>query len=139
MTSFLFITSFLLHIVTIYTMIQFYFKYESLKNLDSRETLELMETYLQEIKVENDRLHELITKNQFEESRNIKAENEELGKNDKVLKNTNNFPVLDDNINDTVEASLEAKVLQLHDQGLSITEIARKLHCGKTETELIIN
>lgn len=120
-------------------MIQFYFKYESLKNLDSRETLELMETYLQEIKVENDRLHELITKNQFEESRNIKAENEELGKNDKVLKNTNNFPVLDDNINDTVEASLEAKVLQLHDQGLSITEIARKLHCGKTETELIIN
>lgn len=50
---------------------------------------------------------------------------------DKWLKNVNE-------VNDSVESSLEGKVLQLYHQGLSIADIAKKLDCGITEAELII-
>ncbi|GEN86475.1 hypothetical protein MKY30_20940 [Oceanobacillus sp. FSL W8-0428] len=39
---------------------------------------------------------------------------------------------------DEVETSLEAKVLQLHTNGETIDDIAKKLNCGKTEAEIII-
>jgi len=39
---------------------------------------------------------------------------------------------------DEVETSLEAKILQLHTNGETIDDIAKKLNCGKTEAEIII-
>lgn len=39
---------------------------------------------------------------------------------------------------DTIEKSLSAQVLSLHNQGETIESIARKLDCGKTEIELMI-
>jgi len=145
--SFLFITSFLIHIITIYALVQFYFKYESLKKTESRETIELMETYLQEIKEENNRLqalinnsHQLKSSNTTNKEDNIRQPvNQKIEEANNNLNYMNDFSFFDNNINDTIEASLEAKVLQLHNEGLSITDIARKLHCGKTEAELIIN
>ncbi|WP_339178177.1 hypothetical protein [Oceanobacillus sp. FSL W7-1293] len=39
---------------------------------------------------------------------------------------------------DEVETSLEAQILQLHTNGETIDDIAKKLNCGKTEAEIII-
>ncbi|MFD1067548.1 DUF6115 domain-containing protein [Oceanobacillus locisalsi] len=39
---------------------------------------------------------------------------------------------------DEVETSLEAKVLQLHTNGMTSDEIAQQLNCGKMEAEIII-
>lgn len=106
-----------------------------------------METYLQEIKEENNRLqalinnsHQLKSSNTTNKEDNIRQPvNQKIEEANNNLNYMNDFSFFDNNINDTIEASLEAKVLQLHNEGLSITDIARKLHCGKTEAELIIN
>ncbi|MFD1850356.1 DUF6115 domain-containing protein [Oceanobacillus bengalensis] len=137
MTSFLFIVSFLLHIIAIYIIIQLYWQIQSLKNTDSSEINDLLKSYVQEIKDENKRLQNTL---------NEKASNKEVSlpdsagtKLDVTIEEEVPVPFKEDVVQDYVEASLESKVLGLYHQGLSVTEIAKKLDCGKTEAELIIN
>src|SRR5699024_5249692 len=42
------------------------------------------------------------------------------------------------NQHDVVEQTAESKIVSMHEQGLSIEEIAKQLHRGKTEVALIV-
>lgn len=138
MVSFLLIISFLLHIISIYAI--YMLNKQLQKKEDTNEIAQLFEEYLQEIKKENDRLqNDLIRYTHNKSAKPIEAVEKEkkVGNlvmndaEDKWLKNVNE-------VNDSVESSLEGKVLQLYHQGLSIADIAKKLDCGITEAELII-
>ncbi|WP_085992393.1 DUF6115 domain-containing protein [Oceanobacillus senegalensis] len=143
MISFLLIISFLLHLITIYAIFILLKKVQN-KNLEEVEVIRgLFEKYLQAIKAENNRL-------QVELKNNPTSNKELVGKNRmnenetdpyfaQPIKTKETEPIINvDHIDDTIESSLDARVLQLYDKGLGVTEIAKTLECGKTEVELII-
>lgn len=142
MTAFLFSISFILHIITICAIYLLLKQIQQLKQDSPNDMTSLMETYLQEIKDENDQLQTALA------IKPDKAHNEQDGHSEtaivkeKQLANTTTineaFTLPEIDVKDQVESSLQAKVLQLYEQGHSSTEIAKKLNCGKTEAELII-
>ncbi|WP_121522926.1 DUF6115 domain-containing protein [Oceanobacillus piezotolerans] len=138
MTSFLLIISFLLHIIALYAIVQLYWKVKALNQPNTAEVTELFETYLQEIKEENDRLHELLESHQVNHINTSTQKKEKMGEKRINSPIPEPPPIENKENSDSLEASLEAKVLQLHQQGLSITDIAKRLHCGETEAALII-
>lgn len=142
--------SLILHIVVLAAVYHIYNQIQLVKRSHTAEIMEVFETYLEEIKTENRILQDQLkdnsplpikkvqktdTKtaefppppinNEYTQTKNI---NENI-----YMKATNN------NGDDAFKASLESKVLQLHNQGLTEEEIARQLNCGKTEVVLIIN
>lgn len=133
MTSFLLIVSFLLHIVAFIAIYQLY-KQTQLpkKEKVSQEMIELFDMYLVEIKEENKRLENTLLEREHDKSARMseKAAKEKEGDDSYVPPESN------DNVK--FQTSLQAKVLQMHDQGMSNDEIARNLHSGKTEVDLIV-
>ncbi|WP_068672375.1 hypothetical protein [Oceanobacillus sp. Castelsardo] len=140
MISFLLIISFLLHIISIYAI--YMLNKQVQKKEDTTEIAQLFEEYLEEIKKENTRLKNDLKR--YPHNKSDKPIEVQVDKKNKLvdshimegsekewLKNV-------DKVNDSLESSLEAKVLQLYHQSLSVTDIAKKLDCGKTEAELII-
>lgn len=135
-TAFLFI-SFMLHIVLLLVVWQLMKQVKTLKMNQPEDIMEIFDTYLEEVKEEN-RLLQTQLSTQSDEH------NEQPGDS---VKNTSvpETPETDDCENVTTPAdendialSLEANVLYLHSQGYTIEEIARKLHKGKTEVNLIV-
>ncbi|RKQ37508.1 DUF6115 domain-containing protein [Oceanobacillus halophilus] len=140
MVSFLLIISFLLHIITLYAVFFLYKQHQTNKQNDVREITKIFEEFIQEIQEENLRLQKEIQKGQkvdIAEPHDTKEN--ELDMNTKYKSMPLHEPYLKvDDMEDSIEASLEAKVLQLYHEGKSVTEIAKKLNCGKTEADLII-
>ncbi|SHF52224.1 DUF6115 domain-containing protein [Ornithinibacillus halophilus] len=151
MTSLLLVISFILHFITIAT-IYLIFKQGNLLKPDKpkdnpKEVLELLELYVEEIKEENRRLQEALAgntptiKNHTEEINNMFEDysySTDDNTTDESNRNEVTEPILADHVEDEVETSVQARILQLYHEGLSEEEIARKLNCGKTEVELTI-
>ncbi|SDQ60036.1 DUF6115 domain-containing protein [Virgibacillus salinus] len=134
MTSMLLIISFLLHLVALVAIFQLFKQLQLLKKDSSQDIMELLETYLEEIKEENRFLEEEIGKTNSETVAPSSIEFEAEQKEEKVPEYIpESAKVVDDS-----ETSMQAKILQLYDQGLKVEDIARRLNCGKTEAELII-
>lgn len=137
MVSFLLIISFLLHIIALAAIFQLSKQVRETKQTDSDEIINLFETYLQEIRAENNKLEEelsgLAAK---EETKPTRTEQSSQQYENVPQKYEYAPPAV--SMEDKAEASLDARILQLHNQGLSSSEIAKKLNCGKTEAELII-
>lgn len=141
MTSFLFIVSFLLHIISIAAIFALSKQLSMNKSNDSSEFVSLMEEYLEEIKEENRLLQKELaninpTANQVDAPSNGEGETP----SSKVEENEETPTSLpgSDTVKDEVEVSQHSRILQLYKEGLGSEEIARKLGCGKTEVELII-
>ncbi|MBP1949152.1 DUF6115 domain-containing protein [Virgibacillus litoralis] len=134
MTSMLLIISFLLHLVALVAIFQLFKQLQLLKKDSSQDIMELLETYLEEIKEENRFLEEEIGKPNYEPPASS-TEGFEVEQKKEIVSEyiPESAKVVDDS-----ETSLQAKILQLHDQGLKAENIARRLNCGKTEAELII-
>ncbi|WP_010649267.1 DUF6115 domain-containing protein [Oceanobacillus massiliensis] len=141
MVSFLLIISFLLHLVAIAAIYKLFQQLHTFKTQDSTEIEALFDKYLQEIKRENSRLQEELQQEKHIQ-RPVKSEPaaaaEPADKSEADSDIEPDFLPADIEYTDTMEASLESRVLQLHQEGLSIGEIARKLNCGKTEAEIIV-
>ncbi|SEQ57468.1 hypothetical protein SAMN05216232_2737 [Virgibacillus subterraneus] len=134
MTSMLLIISFLLHLVALVAIFQLFKQLQLLKKDSSQDIMELLETYLEEIKEENRFLEEEIGKTNSETVAPSSIEFEAEQKEENVPEYIpESAKVVDDS-----ETSMQAKILQLYDQGLKVEDIARRLNCGKTEAELII-
>lgn len=140
MVSFVLIISFLLHIITLVVIYQLFKQMQTLKQTDSTDNddiVELFEVYLQEFKDENKRLQDELVKD-------ISAVNTDVDKKDMELETTikhksdHEYIPPEYKADDRMEASLQARILQLYHKGFSETEIAQKLDCGKTEIALII-
>ncbi|WP_337020083.1 DUF6115 domain-containing protein [Oceanobacillus massiliensis] len=140
MVSFLLIISFLLHLVAIAAIYKLFQQLHTFKTQDSAEIEALFDKYLQEIKRENSRLQEELQQEKNTQ-RPVKSEPAAADPADKSEADSDiepDFLPADIEYTDTMEASLESRVLQLHQEGLPIGEIARKLNCGKTEAEIIV-
>lgn len=147
MISFLLTISFLLHIVSLTAIYAMYKQLTAPKTDDTKDVIQLMEAYLEEIKLENERLQEELSQSmnhpQPAPNRpNIKVANPQISntKEQSNAQETDEPPVLpiDIDIQDDMEVSLQSQILKLHHEGLSHDEIARKLGCGKTEVDLIL-
>lgn len=147
MVSLLLIISFLLHLISLYAIYQL-FQYVKKQERDGNDMTHLFESYLQEFKEENSILKEQIRNNKHMESPSpnqkkvVMSEKKSHKKEEAVAEETRDedaFKPLEMDREDEVEASLESRVLQLESQGFLSGEIAKKLECGKTEVELIIN
>ncbi|MFZ3576633.1 DUF6115 domain-containing protein [Virgibacillus sp. DJP39] len=139
MVSFLLIISFLLHIVTFLALYQLYKQVQLPKQeIPSKDMMDLFETYLEDIKLENRRLEETLT-DKPQEKQNVETD-KDLETTKRVVKNADEKVYSTPEVGDDVlyETSTHAKVLQMHDQGMSIEEIARKTNSGKTEVDLIV-
>jgi len=133
--------SFILHIITFSIIYHLYKKVKQVESTNPNEIMDLLQFYLDEIKEENKQF-----KSNFDI--NYSRVNEAKIENIAPLENQSNIPYeqeqkefpldIETNIDDRVEASLEAKVLHLYYQNTDTSEIARILNCGKTEVDLII-
>lgn len=141
----LIILSFLIHLIVLIAIYLLY-KQVQQKNENSAEIAKLFDIYLQEVKAENERLQMEIlrsssqTNNQKHSHNYVKPStaNQALVKTEGSETETDSYkpPISEESAN--VDLSLHAKILQLHDKGFSIEDIARKLDCGKTEVELFM-
>ncbi|MFC4023125.1 DUF6115 domain-containing protein [Oceanobacillus longus] len=140
MVSFLLIISFILHLVALGTIYKLFQHIQTLKSQDTKEIEGLFEAYLQEIKEENSRLQAQLKANQNDKS-SITASKQpgpEQESQPAQWLEGDMEQLLSPVEADTLEASLESKVLQMHSDGLAIGDIARILDCGKTEVEIIL-
>ncbi|MGM8211726.1 DUF6115 domain-containing protein [Virgibacillus sp. W0430] len=126
--------SFILHIVTFIIIYQLMKQLRDLKQGNIQEIQTIFESYLQEIKEENNRLQKKINvqpKPKFNSTLKYTDNETSYAKQDSK---TNEQTT----VKDLLQTSLQSKVLQMHDKGLTIDEIAQKLNCGKTEVALSI-
>lgn len=144
MSSLLWIVSFLLHMIAllaIYKLLQQvqHLKQQSISesNMDSK-----LKQYIEEIKQENRSLEAYMYKGrtiQKQQDDYIHEEETKIVDPQTVQQDDQSKEdYWSEDAEDTVEASLDARVLQLYNQGKSIDEIASELKCGKTEAEIII-
>jgi hypothetical protein len=168
MTEFLLLFSLILHGVTFLIMIYFYKRFSQYQDVDNmkrtvREVEDLFEAYLMELKDENKKFLNIVTKygnTVIEQNKVVETEEklkDEKFEEDPVEPNNSNSskvendaPVIQNQeenqyepesieLEDSVEEpSVQSTVLLLYQQGQSIEEIAKKLNKGKTEVELII-
>ncbi|MBT2216647.1 hypothetical protein KK120_12535 [Virgibacillus dakarensis] len=137
MIGFLFFISFLLHITALIAIYQLVKQNKAAKQTNMDEIIGLFETYLAEIKEENRLLETKLGDNDTMESKEEKKQAEApVAPVEKGSNKLNDFFVPE--VKDSLETSLQARVLKLHDQGVSHEEIASRLNCGKTEAALII-
>lgn len=146
MISFMLSISFVLHIILITIVFLLYKQIQVLKSKDANDIMEILEVYLEEIKIENKRLeqdlqsrethnkvaslHKVSEPQTINQDRQVKEEIEDTKEDLADLEI--------DHVDDTFEPSLEVKVLQLHNKGFTEDDIAKQLNCGKTEAALII-
>lgn len=152
MNSLLFLTSFILHIISITAIFLLFQQVQATKHNQKEQIETMLHNFVEEIRVENERLQAKLQSNlaekQFEPNVNTNERNRHISKpNEKVTNrlmqnvkagNITNKLVQTEKREDKVETSLESKILQLHEQGLSHEEIAKKMNRGKTEVELFL-
>ena len=133
--------SFILHIIAFWIIYHLNKKVKQIESTNPNEVMELLQFYLDEIKKENKQLKSNLDHNAsavgemntdniapLEKQNNIQYVQEQQG-----------FPLnIETDIDDHVEASIEARVLHLYHQNIDASEIAQILNCGKTEVDLII-
>ncbi|WP_249869760.1 helix-turn-helix domain-containing protein [Oceanobacillus saliphilus] len=141
MVSFLLIISFLLHLTALTAIYKLHQQLDSVKSQDSKEIEGLFEAYLQEIKNENSRLQAQLQTVEDNNSKRLVSEepaNKQEGNSADWTEAYQDLPINVGEAKDTIEASLESRVLQLHREGYPNSDIARRLNCGKTEVEIIL-
>lgn len=147
MSTLLWMISFLLHGISILAI---YLLLKDRQNAEgNKQTEKILKETLAEIQRENRTLQSLLAEKKQPDKKPFK--NEELkpeslkpqtGNKEKETQAEMELPDFEISqsaaYQDEVETSLEAKVLQLHTNGETIDDIAKKLNCGKTEAEIII-
>ncbi|TFJ94685.1 DUF6115 domain-containing protein [Lentibacillus salicampi] len=134
----LLLLSFLVHILTLAIIFLLFKQIQSVKQHNQQEWMKWMDTYLEDIKKENRHLEETLSgiASQPEKNMQPKTDSEPAVESNEQI--ADDFTPEVDHIADDSHMSLEAQVLQLHDERMTVENIARKLNCGKTEAELII-
>ncbi|HLR42410.1 MAG TPA: hypothetical protein VK067_04095 [Pseudogracilibacillus sp.] len=147
MTSFLLIISFLLHIILLTAVFQLHQQLQKTKKQTNDEIEEVLSLFLEEIKMENEQLKGMLSQSKVENKPQVQQETVEkkAGATKQAVEISNDVepPILpiDTLINkqqDVVEQTVESRIVSMYEEGLSIEEIAKQLHRGKTEVALIV-
>lgn len=110
---------------------------QALKRNQPTNITAILEKYLQDIRMENDRLQELSSTHG--QTQQPTQREHHTGKEPKVTSET--VPTYNPELvqtEDVSETSLQARMLQMHHQGKTAKEIAQSLNCGHTEVELTL-
>ncbi len=124
--------SFMLHITALFAVYLLYKRVQTFQQGNHiTEVTALLETYLQEMKGENNRLEQMLSKHTREAETPDEAD---------LMNEQPKAPTEEAYVNGgySIETSLQAKVLQLSSEGLTSDEIAGQIGCGKTEAALIL-
>ncbi|MBO8155209.1 MAG: hypothetical protein H0Z32_02010 [Bacillaceae bacterium] len=154
MLTFLVIFSLILHGITLALFIFLYRKYNMALNSDQqykksmREMENLFNSYLLELKEENEKLVKILNDDKKEENNKPNPDLKEMPPKRPVEKqlapvhkNKGHYQpekLLENDQIRVEQPSYKSKALQLYKEGYSIDEIAQKLNKGKTEIELIV-
>lgn len=152
MNSLLFLISFILHIISITTIFLLFQQIQAIKHNQKEQIERMLHHFVEEIREENERLQAKLQSNLSPQQRDLNESMKELNRHTKErnrnvaaqlkqnekIENVTNKMVQTEKREDKVETSLESKILQLHEQGLSHEEIAKKMNRGKTEIELFL-
>ena len=154
--GYLLLVSFIIHVITFVFIRQLKVELDKSKqdkeHLDKqqKEIEELLAVYLIEIREENEKLLETLNQNNHH-SKNTETEeknvDEFLYEPEEKIEPKESVeperyqdyqPIEPPDQEDTVEQSLAAQVLSLHEKGVQSEEIAKQLNRGKREVELFI-
>lgn len=133
MMTTLFIISFLLHGVLLFMVLQNTREKNGWKHANQQEMEATLHQFLEEIKQENAILEQSLSKQVHTEEdrstvkRDIPFKEQTLRSKESLQKDAEAY-----------EPSLQGKVHQLYESGISIEKIAKQLGRGKTEIELMI-
>ncbi|RST75504.1 hypothetical protein D4T97_009730 [Siminovitchia acidinfaciens] len=150
-----------MNVLFAFSLLLLYMRQNRLLEIEKRQKLlleeseQVMSALLEEIKEENERLlrtlnesrEEAITKGKVvPEALMEELEHEQIGEPLNILKNMDQADPSGDSVAEELkgsESALESLPLReqvdlLASQGLSVTQIAKKLHKGKTEIELLM-
>lgn len=144
MTSLLLLVSFLIHLILFIALYHLYQRVSQDKqeqHIQSERIEQLLMSFLEEIRLENEKLDEKISRPSFQQNKAFT----ETNKQDNYKNKVNDYHSLDSktlHVNkdrqDQVETSFEGQTLQLYNEGYSIDEIAQKLKRGKREVQLLL-
>ncbi len=136
MVALLLIISFTLHIIFFITLYYLYQQLQKRNTVDEKELEQILASFLQEIKLENDRLQKQFKEETATANEPIKKE---YASTSRDLYKPIDLPVqMSEKPKDKIETSATGEILNLYHQGVPIEKIARKLNKGKTEVELIV-
>ncbi|GMB08432.1 hypothetical protein EDD69_105201 [Thermolongibacillus altinsuensis] len=151
MATFLWITSFIFHIVSFFLIILLFLKWAKVKEIEKRqaEMIREMETmmtsYLVEFKEENDRFVRQLASKQ-NHSRQNSRQNKKIKQEEPFLP-LPNIEAIEDRLEISVQdehqeeppvQELVEQAVRLQQQGKKLDEIAKILKKGKTEIELLL-
>ncbi|HLR14559.1 MAG TPA: hypothetical protein VK144_01955 [Bacillota bacterium] len=148
MVTFFIVISFCIHALSLAAIYVLYKQGQQPNNKEINEIDQLMHSYVTKIQQENNDLQKAL-----QEKSNLTLEKQDM--NEYISSDKNGTTerkeetkeeaekqwdpaTIIEPTEDTIETSLESRVLQLHRGGMSVNDIAKKLHCGKTEASLII-
>ncbi len=156
MTGTLIFILFLMNILLALALLLLYLRQNKLLEIEKRQKLvldeseQLMATLLEEIKEENEKLlSRMNDRGEKEKTENAMVEEKSLLPMEDELKDLQSFdpkkPPVTSQTNESNESdegavplSLREQAKVLAEQGMTVTEIARKLNKGKTEIELLL-
>jgi biopolymer transport protein ExbB/TolQ len=147
MVAFLWITSFIFHIVSFFLIILLFLKWTKVKEIEKRqaemirEMETLMASYLVEFKEENDRFVRQLTSKQNHSKQNKKVKREEPFlplPNIEVIEDRLEISMKDEQQDEQSVQELAEQAFLLQQQGKTLDEIAKILKKGKTEIELLL-
>ena len=139
------IFSFILHVASIGAIFVLYRTQQRLQEQDreagavKEELDELLSTYIEEIKQENNELKKWIAsnkdvaRNDIKERDSLVTENKQSHKEEELVFEP---PLPEGNIK--IEKSFQSQVLSLAANGYTANEIAKQLQVGQTEVELLL-
>ncbi|MUV39933.1 hypothetical protein JNUCC1_03817 [Lentibacillus sp. JNUCC-1] len=134
----LLVMSFMLHIITLLAIYLLYSHIKTFKKDKPHEVLELLDVYLEEIKLENENLREQLNQGYSNTEHRTDQVKQTTQRPVKPQDSQHGADTLASDISDTYEHSLHSEILHMHHEGYHADEIARHLNCGKTEADLVI-
>ncbi|MEJ8776897.1 DUF6115 domain-containing protein [Pseudogracilibacillus sp. ICA-222130] len=152
MTSFLWMISFLLHIILMYAVYSLFKQVQAEKNARKEEIESLLTEFMHVLHEENNHLIQLLKQEDgVKEAREKATYRTDTVQEDHTMEEQKTGEKLKEDIRfgsllqkmiekeqDKVETSSEARMIQMYQAGKSIEEIARAFDRGKTEVELIV-
>ena len=134
MTGLLWMFSFIMHIVLLFIVYKLFQQLQVLKQSNNQEMKDLLDTFLKEMKEENQQLQRQVNEIQSQSDTSTVSGGMKEEPTDHPLSSE---PPVEEKYDD-FSPSIQGQVYQLYDQGLSIEDIAKRLDRGKTEVELMI-
>lgn len=137
MTEILLLISFIMHIVLLFIVYKLFQQLNALKQSKNDDLEHMLDTFLQEIREENEALrHQVKEKSNHKTTAKVAEKKSYYTKKEEPVAKLEMLEM--EEKKDDFTPTIQGQVYQLLDEGLAVEEIAKRLNRGKTEIELIV-